>query len=207
MIKNIQQKCLIKKVIFFSLVLVFNFLWNQHYVLAQVNEDFIQKAIFDFSKKSKNYKENIAFSVTFYDSVFTLSISQNEDQIYYPKIQQSHYELVGVSILPMEDIFFLPPEPKVGNKNFPNKFLEKEGKLFYWYDSEYYLTQQAINIFIKYNLIQFDETNQIIYPELAIDDKQKGVDYFFCRQDLKIYKKVKTNIGIGYYPPPKLKCK
>ena len=38
------------------------------------------------------------------------------------------------------------------------------------------------------------------------NDSDKGADYYFCKNNLSKYKRVVTNIGLGYYKPPKLKC-
>jgi len=38
------------------------------------------------------------------------------------------------------------------------------------------------------------------------DDAKKGVDYYFCKSNLKIYKRVNTTYALGYYDVPKLNC-
>jgi hypothetical protein len=43
-------------------------------------------------------------------------------------------------------------------------------------------------------------------PRRINDDFQKGVDYYFCRKNLKVYKVVYTKIAIGWYDPPALHC-
>lgn len=202
--KNNQRNVSIKiKYLIFTFALIL----NQENIFAQGKEDFIKKAINEFSKETKFLKNNSAFSVTYHDTIYHLSISKDVDGISYPIVQQIYNDLKGVSILPMDYIFFLPPGPKIGDKNFPNRIIEKDGKIFYWIDNEVALTQRIIDVFRNYSLIQIDEYNKIVYPELSTDDSKKGIDYFFCNQSIEIFKKVKTNKGIGYYLPPKITCK
>ncbi len=59
-----------------------------------------------------------------------------------------------------------------------------------------------ITILWKYNCLQTDLT----VPEFSNDDNQKGVDYYFRKNDVSKYKRIITNIGMGYYEPPRLKC-
>ena len=62
-----------------------------------------------------------------------------------------------------------------------------------------------INKLNQYNLI--DSIPSFAFAELINDDAKKGVDYFFCKKNLKKYKKVKTTKVLGRYAPPKMNCK
>jgi hypothetical protein len=44
------------------------------------------------------------------------------------------------------------------------------------------------------------------YPTWIVDDSQKALDYYFCKGNLKKYRKVYTSIAMGWYDPPKLYC-
>jgi len=84
-------------------------------------------------------------------------------------------------------------------------YLEKEGKLFFWWDSSYPLTEKTLATYKKYDLLQ-DDDGLIQTPDFITDDALKGAYYFFCTNDLSSYKKVITNTGFGYFDPPKLNC-
>lgn len=146
----------------------------------------IYNAIIDFSNSSQLYKKHTVFNVKIY----------NLDTAF-----------VAVSIIDNNIKILLTTDVKVGSKGYaPSKFIEKEGKLFYWWDDNYSLTKEALEIFSEYDIIQDDEGGIITFPDHEIDDKSKGVDYYFCKNDLRRYKKVTTSIGVGWYDPPKLDC-
>jgi hypothetical protein len=103
--------------------------------------------------------------------------------------------------------FLLTRDTKIGSKGkLPSRFIEKNGKLFYWWDDDYPLTEEVIAVLKKYNLFQDDNDGLITVPENPTNDAQKGAHYYFCRSDLTKYKKVVTNKGMGYYDPPKFEC-
>jgi hypothetical protein len=145
----------------------------------------IQNAILDFSK-TRLYKKDTIFSVKTGDmdkNVLTVRIGKNSTKL------------------------LLTANTKVGSHSkLPSRFIEKEGKLFFWWDDDYPLTEEALAIYKKYHLLQDDEGGIITVPDFIINDAQKAAHYYFCWDDLSIYKKVITNKGIGYYKPPKLKC-
>jgi hypothetical protein len=89
----------------------------------------------------------------------------------------------------------------------PSRFLEIESKLFYWWDDDYVLTDDAIEIFKKYGLIEIVENEENMGLPYIIDHSPEILDYYFCSNNLAEYKRVKPKYGIGYYKPPKLKCK
>ena len=90
----------------------------------------------------------------------------------------------------------------------PTRYIEKDNKLFYWRDDNYPLTKKAILVFEKYNLlVNNDLDGAMEVYDFKTNDSQKGVDYYFCKNDLTQYKKVTTNKAIEYYDAPKLKCK
>lgn len=96
----------------------------------------------------------------------------------------------------------------VPKRFFPTKYLIKNKRLFLWKDGETPLTKDILSIMDKYNIL--DSTNlQKEYNTIIIsnDDGLKGVDYYICKDNIKHYKKIKTNIAAGYYTPPKLNCK
>lgn len=77
---------------------------------------------------------------------------------------------------------------------------------FFWWDDTYPLTQEAMGAFEKYNLLQDDENGTIQIPNAFVDGSKKVVHYYYCNSDPMVFKKVITNIGLGYYDPPNLNC-
>jgi hypothetical protein len=151
--------------------------------------DPIQIAILDFSKTSKLYKKDSVFSVEMF------GLSNNKDVIVVN---------IGKNITKL----LLTKDAKVGSKGkLPSHYIEKDGKLFFWWDDEYPLTENALAVFNKYNLLQDDMNGAIKIPDhVVFDDAQKAAHYYFCKEDLFKYKKVITNKGIGYYDAPNLNC-
>lgn len=150
----------------------------------------IQNVISDFTQTSYLYKQHKVFSIS---------------------LQEINQTKIVIGILPTEDKFLPMPEDTIGNKRnyIPTNFFVKEGKLFYWNDSNKSLSEEIVNLLHQFNLIDSININGFIeIPEgaMIIDERQKGVDYYLCRNNLKNYKKVTTRIGYGYYPAPQLNC-
>lgn len=106
---------------------------------------------------------------------------------------------------------------KVPVSNFPNNYIIKGEKLFLWKDSLTPLNKEILNVIKKYGILDstdvkkklgvlsddFEDTRMVI-----IDHRDKGGwHYYVCKKNIEKFKKVKTNIAIGYYQPPILTCK
>lgn len=98
---------------------------------------------------------------------------------------------------------------------FPTKYVEYNNKLFLWHDSLIPLSREVIDVIYSYGILDSIsiKRNLGLLPEdfedtrmVRTDHSLKGVDYYICKGNISKYKKVKTNIGIGYYTPPKLDC-
>ncbi len=150
----------------------------------------IHNVIADFTHKSSLYKKNKVFHVS---------------------IRDIKNGIIVIGVLPSLDKFLPEPEDTIGNEKgyIPTNFIEQDGKLFYWRDSTKVLTKEAVEVLNTYNLIDSINIHGFIaIPEGAmyIDERQKSVDYYVCRNNLRKFKKVTTNIGYGYYEAPKLNC-
>ena len=120
---------------------------------------------------------------------------------------QFYAEIVTVSIIGDEYIFSLTKDIKPGIKGrLPSRFIEIDGKLIYWDDDDYPLTQETLDVLYKYGRLR-DDPEGILYLDNPTNDSKKGMHYYFCKQDLATYKKVKSAIGIGYYDMPTFGCK
>ncbi|AZB08597.1 hypothetical protein EG344_06950 [Chryseobacterium sp. G0162] len=139
----------------------------------------VKKAIDDFYKTSSLLK---------YDKIFSVS---------YKNIDQN---IIQVNIIGNPNKFYIENDKPLNR--LPTKYVEYNGKIFYWSDnSQDKLDSSVINKLGQYGLIEYN-TDVIEYN---IDDKKKGVSYFFCMKDLTRYKKITSNISITQ--PPKINCK
>ena len=186
-----------------------------------IKETAIHSAILDFSSNCNLYKKDSIFRVSFEDTLYSRMLKQITEIKFELTRGNTFYDgIVVVSIsahricveceeygLKFNDRYLYTAETTVGSKGkLPSRYVIKDGKLFFWWDDDYPLTEEMLAILWKYDLL-FDDTQGLIkIPQFSINDKQKGVHYYFCRNDLSIYKRVVTNIGLGYYKPPKLKC-
>ncbi len=149
----------------------------------------IEAVILNFSKISRLYKTDSIFSIR------AEHLPNNND-------------ILVVSIIRAGGKLLLKKDYKAGTKGkLPSRYVVKDGKLFYWWDDDIVLTEEALAIFGKYNLLQDDENGLIQVPFHTLDDTQRGAHYYFCKDNFSINKRIITNIGLGYYEPPKLNCK
>jgi hypothetical protein len=172
-----------------------------------LQETAIQTAILDFSTHCNLFKKDSVFRVNFSDSVFNegfwlrVDEKSNKNGTTHIRKRGSLYDgIVAVEISANVDYqYYYSEETK---DKLPSRYIIKNGKLFYWWDDNYPVTEEMIAVLWKYNLLQTD----LIIPEFSIDESKKGAHYYFCKSDLSKYKRVVTNIGLGYYKPPKLNC-
>ena len=172
-----------------------------------LQEAAIHNAILDFSTKCNMFKKDSVFSVRFNDSVFHKAILVQVDEKSYKDGRTHEWKrgslydgIVSVEISVNVDYqYYYSEETKA---KLPSRYIIKNDKLFYWWDDNYPVTEEMIAVLWRYNLLQTD----LIIPEFTIDDSLKGADYYFCKNDLSKYKRVVTNIGLGYYNPPELNC-
>ncbi len=167
----------------------------------------IQKAIADFSKKCKLYKQDSVFSVRYRDTVFKI-LSQQINKYTSKSVRGPAFDgIAAVTILGRRYRFLMTKNDKIGSKSkLPSRVMEQQGKLFYWYDEDYPLTENALALLKKYNRLVDDQGGRIIWLDNVTDDAKKGADYYFCRGDFSKYKKVITSAAMGYYEPPKIRC-
>ena len=149
--------------------------------------DAIKRAIHDFLKSRK---------LSEVDSIFSIYIENiNED-------------ILGISIGASDNSILVFTEDCIeySYQGFPTMYYEENGKLFYWDDSTKYVSNEIINDLTRYNHIDTIIMNVYI-PERLFNDAKKVADYYFCKNNFHKFKRVITTKAIGYYEPPKLKCK
>lgn len=167
----------------------------------------VQNAILDFST-TRLYKNDSVFSISYFDTLYSMSLDKTDPNNYKWVKGDVKKGIAAVGIRPNYNQLLLTADAKVGSKNskLPTRFTISEGKLFYWWDKDYPLTERALSIYKQYDLLQDDEGGLITVPDFKTNDAQNAVHYYFCEKDLTNYKKVVTSKGIGYYEPPKLTC-
>lgn len=174
----------------------------------------IHNAIVDFSHSCRLYKKDSVFSVSYHAKVYDEAyltkrydpMFGNEIMTWMPGPLREDLVLVTISAAP-EAHFLVTANTRVGeNGHIPSRYVIMDGKLFYWFDDSYPLTKEMLDILWKYNLLQDDDGGLITVPDNPINDSKKGADYYFCKNNLTKYKRIVTNIGHGFYKPPKLKC-
>ncbi|MBZ9730540.1 hypothetical protein LB467_12670 [Salegentibacter sp. JZCK2] len=170
-------------------------------------EEFIHNAILDFSNSTRLFKKDSVFSVSFDDTLYRMSLHKISDGNSAWIKGKPYVGIKTVNIIGTYNKMLLTDSTKVGSKGYlPSRYVEKDGKLFYWWDNDYPLTEETLAVFEKYNILQDDAGGWLKFPDMSTDDAKKGADYYFCENDLTNYKKVITNIAIGYYDAPKLNC-
>jgi hypothetical protein len=171
-----------------------------------INET-IQNAILDFST-TRFYKNDSVFSITYLDTLYRMSLDKTDPNNYQWIKGGVEKGIAAVGIRSSNNRLLLTADAKVGRKNskLPTRVIDRDGKLFYWWDKDYPLTEKTLSLYRRYDLLQDDEGGLITVPDFATNDAQKAVHYYFCTKNLANYKKVVTRKGIGYYDLPNLNC-
>lgn len=162
---------------------------------SDIKEMAISLAIRDFSK-SRLFKRDSVFLVHFEDSVFHEAVLIRDGRIG-KWIKGGYIDgIVGVTISSFVNSYIYP-------KDKLPRYMIVDNKLFYWEDDSFSITEEGIAVLRKYGLLQ----SEGYFPFISGDDGQKGAHYYFCKGDLTRHKRVITNIGFGYYEPPRIKCR
>ncbi|MEN8250631.1 MAG: hypothetical protein ABFS32_16985 [Bacteroidota bacterium] len=178
--------------------------WKQ-LLAGEGNEyDLINNAILDFSNTERLFKQDSTFYVMFIDTMYSMKLERVDDRTLKWIPDKKYEDIIGVSIMgSIGKIYYIEANEIGSLGNLPSRYIEKNNKLYYWYDDDYPLTQDAVDVLKKYNVIEKIES--IAMAEFIIDDGKKGASYYFCRDDFSKYKKVVSAVAIGY-DIPKLHC-
>lgn len=161
--------------------------WKKTQISKGNQNDAIKNAVIDFLH-SKRFMKG--------DSVFSIRTQNITDDIF------------GVSIFGVTNNISVITENEINYsyKAFPTKYLEQNGKLFYWIDSTEIVPIELINKLSNMNRIDTAIIRKFL-PVRVTDDSKKALDYYFCKSNLKNYKRIYTKIAMGWYDFPKLNCK
>ena len=161
--------------------------WKETLVAQGDQYDAVANSVRDFLRHGR-YSQH--------DRVFSVSIKSLPDG------------LLGVSIYPDSNKVLVSTEDRISfsYRGFPTRYMEQDGKLFYWDDSTSQVSPDLVAALMRHRLVDTMVLNVYI-PERYIDHAKKSVDYYLCPTNLRRYKKVRTTRAIGYYPSPTLECK
>ena len=167
-------------------------------------EDFINVAISDFVSKCSLFKKDSVFKISVEDTLVELSFQSEQSRWVLDTVYQNVL-VVNVFGLINKEWYF--SDAVIGSKGkLPSRYAIVKGKLFFWEDDNYPLTEETLSVFKKYNILT-EMMERGALPDNPINDAAKAADYYFCRNDVSNYKRVVTHVATGYYEPPKLKCK
>lgn len=133
------------------------------------------------------------------------------DNVFFVILYNENPNYLGVTIYGVDwEKIFVTPNTKIGEKStFPTRYIEKGGKLFYWDDSTKVLTAEMVSVLSRYDHIDSTYYNKGFNGEIIMysgDEKKRGANYYFCRNNFAKYKRVITSRAIGGHETPKLKC-
>lgn len=171
-------------------------------------DEAIQNAITDFSSTSSIYRTNDVFVLEVYDPLFRMTL-KNIDNRNDKWVKDYPIEgIIAVKVSASNNKMLLTDSVLIGSKGkLASRFFEKDGKLFYWWDDDYPLTKEALDIFKKFDLLTDNDLDGAIeFFDSGVNDAQKAVHFFFCKTDLRNYRKNTSSVAIGYYTPPELDC-
>ena len=187
--------------------LLVNFYSQKKYIPQSTNfvEFAIYEAITDFADNCRLFKQDSIFYITTLDTLKHYTLQRNQGTLEW--ICDSIYaNLFVINIIPSINKLFYFPDAVVGSKGkLPSRYVIVKGKLFYWDDDDYPLTEETLSVLKKYDALT-DMIHDRVLPETVLDESKKSIHYYFCRNNLLKYKRAASSKSAGYYRPPKLKC-
>jgi hypothetical protein len=163
--------------------------WKKSLIREGGYNEAVKNAIYDFTNTSRLSKK---------DSVFYAFVEDFEE-IYWT-----------VAILSEENKLFPTEKNKIGSNRpyFPTQYLIENKKLFYWYDSTSFVTNDLVEVLVKYNQIDSLNANGFVgIPDYTKDESKPGMLYYFCKSNILKYKKIISDKMIKKRQLIKLKCK
>ena len=153
----------------------------------------IENMIMDFSNTEKGR----------INKVYNISIENESTSLY-------HFNIDSV------DNVYTYKRVSIGNKvsGFPSKFIEVKKRLYIWEDSTQIVSQEIIKKLHKYKVldstiykIEIGELSEEKAPSYKTNELRKSLNYFFCKNNITQYIKVKTNMYITETNYPQIDCK
>ncbi|MEJ8606432.1 hypothetical protein JSO56_05775 [Riemerella anatipestifer] len=151
--------------------------------------------------KTGDYETAINSAVI--DFCHTSSLA-NKDKTFSVSYKDYDSGIIGVSILGDINKIYIVGGSSQGRVK--DRFMEYDNKLFYWYDEKKDKDPNIMSKLSKYGvIIKVDSlTEDMGY---TIDDSKKAIHYYFCKNNLSIFKKKITPIALPKEIENKLNCK
>lgn len=157
-------------------------LWKKELTKTGNYETAIKNAIIDFNKSSLSTR-NKTFLVGY---------------------KEYNSGIIGVSILGDDNKIYVINGSTMGRMK--DQYIEYNSKLFYWYDKQKGKNSNIEKKLSEYGVIEKVDslTDDMDYIR---DDGKKGVNYYFCKNNLSVYKKEITSIAMPKEKENNLNCK
>ncbi len=169
-------------IIFFIFFLSSCATWKNELRTASNSENIIYNSIIDFHNTSSLAKKSNSFALI---------------------IKDYNNDIIRVGIYEASQKFYRTHEKLL--TTLPTRYIEYDNKIFYWWDDSLSATDEIINKLKKYNLIY--NVNSFADIVVVIEDDKKGKVYYFCKNNIEKYKKIKAGRFVKKTIPLKLKCK
>lgn len=147
--------------------------------------DPVYVAVQDFLRDPKFLKDSTVFIITKYDlndSIVGIEVFANSDP--YPLEEKDRKEMIGTT-----------------SNYFPSKYIEVDNRLFIWSDSTQVIDEELFNKLDSYDLVEYDMTKWMM-----ITGGSKVFNYFLCKTNPLIFKRIISRRVLFYLDIPKLKC-
>lgn len=164
--------------------------WRQSILPAGSKDVVISNAINDFINNCYLSKDDNVFSVDLVD--------------------RFRGNIIAVSILgddhPDAKLWVLADDTIGSSTHLPTQYIIQKGKLFYWNDTLCALTQEIVDVMSAYGRL---DTSKYRYDGLGglRDDSKKGCTYYFCKDNLRYYKRVVSSRSSSLHLAPNMVCR
>ena len=174
--------------------------WKESLVREGDKEDAVQNAILDFTHTKKLFKQDSVFYLSIEDPLYSLKLVSESKYAHQWVPDKPFKNIIGISIIGGDSHTYIEQEFKNDNNRIPSRYKIVKGKLFLWWDDDYPLTQEVIDVLHQFDLVVSEEEVMVV-----TEHGKKGASYYFCRNNLTIYTKEITTTSMGY-DIPKHRC-
>lgn len=147
-------------------------------------------------------KNNAAVEIAIKDFLKTRHSKKHEVFTIY--LNDASNDMIALSIFnPLNKFYIDLDVDTLGMKHYGTRHVIKNKKLFYWDDPNYGLTQELVDALYKY-----DQLDTITLENGVVVSTGGGASmhYFFCKNDLSVYKQVFTRFPFSWYKSHPLRC-
>ena len=114
-------------------------------------EDFINVAISDFVSKCSLFKKDSVFKISVEDTLVELSFQSEQSRWILDTVYQN---ILVVNVFGLINKVWYFSDAVIGSKGeLPSRYAIVKGKLFFWEDDDYPLTEEILSVFKMYNIL------------------------------------------------------